>query len=223
MGTTHSTLADLAGSPKPGDTARRLIDAAGPIFADRGYRDATVREISAAAGANVASINYHFGDKLGLYRAVLLDMHERSRLAHMATVPEDGPAEARLRAWVEAFLRKILDETRPQWQTRLMAREMADPTPALDDVVERSIRPQYEQLSRSVAELLADSTESPAVRRCVTSIVGQCLIHRHCGRAIALLECRGMQGVCPDALARHITAFSLAAIRGLRDAKGGVP
>jgi AcrR family transcriptional regulator len=54
--------------PATSDPTRdKLLDVAGRIFADRGYRAATIREICVAAGANVAAVNYHFGDKLGLY------------------------------------------------------------------------------------------------------------------------------------------------------------
>ena len=52
-------------------TRARLLAAAERLFADRGFKKVTVREICRAARANVAAINYHFGDKLGLYREVL--------------------------------------------------------------------------------------------------------------------------------------------------------
>ena len=53
------------------ETEKRLLEAAGEIFAHYGYRAATVRQICEKAGANLAAVNYHFGDKEGLYLAVL--------------------------------------------------------------------------------------------------------------------------------------------------------
>ncbi len=53
------------------ETRQRLLTAAERLFADRGFKKVTVREICLAARANVAAVNYHFGDKLGLYREVL--------------------------------------------------------------------------------------------------------------------------------------------------------
>ena len=53
------------------ETRHKLIEAAGEIFAEAGYQNATVREICARAGANVAAVNYHFGDKMGLYTELL--------------------------------------------------------------------------------------------------------------------------------------------------------
>jgi AcrR family transcriptional regulator len=52
-------------------TRRNILDAATKIFAERGYGNASVREITKKAGANQAAITYHFGGKGGLYREVL--------------------------------------------------------------------------------------------------------------------------------------------------------
>ncbi|MGH7929608.1 MAG: TetR family transcriptional regulator, partial [Candidatus Binatia bacterium] len=57
-------------------TEQRLLEAAGEIFAEYGYRSATVRQICEKAKANIAAINYHFGDKDGLYLAVLRHLNK---------------------------------------------------------------------------------------------------------------------------------------------------
>src|SRR6266850_7915162 len=59
-------------------TEKRLLEAAGEIFAEHGYRAATVRQICEKARANIAAVNYHFGDKEGLYRAALRSVHRAS-------------------------------------------------------------------------------------------------------------------------------------------------
>ena len=53
------------------ETCDRLLEVAARLFAARGFKDVTIREICRSARANVAAVNYHFGDKLGLYREVL--------------------------------------------------------------------------------------------------------------------------------------------------------
>ena len=53
------------------ETRQRLLSAALEVFAERGYRAATFKEICGRAGTNTAAINYHFRDKLHLYLAVI--------------------------------------------------------------------------------------------------------------------------------------------------------
>ncbi|HEY2735401.1 MAG TPA: TetR family transcriptional regulator, partial [Polyangiales bacterium] len=52
------------------ETRDRLIEVALELFAERGFRNVTVRDISQRAHANLAAISYHFGDKLGLYTEI---------------------------------------------------------------------------------------------------------------------------------------------------------
>ncbi len=53
------------------DMKAKLLEAAGQMFARGGFHAATVQEICERADANIAAVNYHFRDKLGLYREVL--------------------------------------------------------------------------------------------------------------------------------------------------------
>src|SRR4029079_14401871 len=80
------------------ETRERVLDAAMRLFAARGFQHVTVREICAAAEANVAAVNYHFCDKLELYKDVLArainTMAATTDAARRAG--EGKPAEARL-------------------------------------------------------------------------------------------------------------------------------
>jgi len=61
------------------ETRDRLLEEAEPLFAERGFEATSVRDITAAAGANLAAVNYHFGGKDKLYREVF-----RRRLTALA-------------------------------------------------------------------------------------------------------------------------------------------
>ena len=53
----------MNGKDKTPETRERLLEAAGEVFAERGFREATVRGICKRANANNAAVNYHFGEK----------------------------------------------------------------------------------------------------------------------------------------------------------------
>lgn len=59
------------------DTRDRILDAGIACFAARGFKGATTRTLAAAAGVNIATLAYHFGDKQGLYRAAIDRLYER--------------------------------------------------------------------------------------------------------------------------------------------------
>src|SRR5262245_14636282 len=105
-----------------GQTARaaatrgRLLEAAEQVFAEEGFRNATLQEIARRADANVASTAYHFGSKEGLYAAVFEFAEQRAAAADRPS--DDGaglPAEERLRRHVASFLSRLLDPDRPTW------------------------------------------------------------------------------------------------------------
>ena len=53
------------------DTKERILDAAEQLFGEHGPSDTSLRAITAAAGVNLAAVNYHFGSKEKLIEAVL--------------------------------------------------------------------------------------------------------------------------------------------------------
>src|SRR5262249_19294824 len=123
------------------NTREKILSAAGEVFAEQGFEGATVRTITERAGVNLAAVNYHFRDKAELYTRVVLDACS-ARTAYREAMAEapDSPEE-RLRSLIYHFLEYLLDPARPDWKRRLMAREMTNPTTALDELVNKNIRP----------------------------------------------------------------------------------
>jgi len=198
------------------DTRQRLLEAAGEVFADRGFRDATIQEICRRANANIAAVHYHFGDKEQLYRAVIQYAEQCAAESRPADPPPDAPAEERLHAHIESFLVRLFDEGQPAWLGKLMAREMSEPTPGLDVIVQEKIRLTYRHVEAIVRELVGPGASDDDVLACVLSVQGQCLFYRHCHPVITRLfpdRSFGREKV-PD-LASHITRFSLAGIRAI--------
>lgn len=207
-------------------TRQRLLEAAGEVFADLGFRKTTVREICARAGANVAAVNYHFGDKETLYAEALRYAHGCAIIKYPPALglPDDAPPEKRLHAFVMSFLQRIFDEGRPAWHTKIITREMAEPTGAMDSLVDEQIRPHFAYVRQIVLELLGKKADPEVVRLCCNSVVGQCLFY-HFGRPVSerLFPQRIFGIKDTETIARHVTRLTLAGIREIarNGAKGG--
>ena len=205
------------------ETRERLLTAAARLFAARGFKKVTVREICGAARANVAAVNYHFGDKLGLYRSVVqLAVDEMRAINDEARQAGEGRSPVdKLRSFVEVYVRRTA--TRDVWIPQIVTREVADRTAAVDLIVERVLRPRQEYLAEIVAAILECAPDEERVSRCVTSVQAQCMAFVQ-NPVTARLQRGALAG--PEAIpavAEHVMAFSLAGIRASSQTNGRRP
>lgn len=184
------------------------------VFAERGFRAATVREICHRAGANLAAVNYYFGDKERLYVESVKRAHGRRQEA--VPLPQwspETPPEVRLHDFVLTLLQRILGDPQCDWQAQLMFREMQQPTAACRELVEEYIRPHFELLQSIVGELTPEGMTDQQGRLIAFGIVGQCLYFRIAEPVVRqLVEQSEFAHVEPRRLAEHITRWTLAAL-----------
>lgn len=199
-------------------TREHLLEAAGEVFAEAGFRAATVREICHRAGANIAAVNYHFGDKEQLYRTVLQETYRAAVAkypADLGLTPRAKPEE-RLRAFVYSFLMRIFSEGPSARHGKLMAREMIEPTGALDEIVRENIRPMAGLLEDIMTGLVGRKVDAGTRRLCSMSVVSQVLFYHHCRPVVTrMFPDMKFNAAGIEKLTEHITNFSLAAIHQL--------
>jgi len=196
-------------------TEARILETAGHVFAETGFQAAKVRDICARAGVNLAAVNYHFGDKLGLYNEVLrYAACAAGDAANFDPVLPGRTPESKLRAFAFGLLQHMYGEDRPAWPVRLMTHELAQPTPAFDAVVDQIIRPRHEALRVLVAGVIGRPADDRQTRFCAQSIIGQLIIYAHGREVLKRLwpDLRFTPEVL-DEIADHITAFSVAALK----------
>jgi AcrR family transcriptional regulator len=204
-------------------TRERLLEAAAHVFAERGFRGATLREIARRANANLAAANYHFGSKQRLYLEVARERFERleQRMAERGAETDlsdlaqlsRAELEIRLRARVRTLLASLLEED--PVHAALMQRELLDPSEALPVIVRRWVVPMRSAMERLVRHLAPDLSPE-AVAGSSESIVGQVFFYlTHRPVLLLLRERRGLPRGFVDEAADHITAFSLGGIERL--------
>lgn len=196
------------------ETRERVLSAAGPVFAAKGFKDATVREICQRAGVNIAAVNYHFGDKQRLYIETVKRAHQaRAEQVPLPTWPAGSPAERKLYDFIRTLLVRVLDDPAGEWHGALMLREMAQPSGACVELVRDYIRPHFELLLSILDELLPASTASSDRHLVAFSIVGQCLHYRVAQPIVKLLvSADEFHSYQPELLATHIHGLTLAAL-----------
>ena len=197
-------------------TREKLIDAAGQVFAERGYRAATIREICRLAGANVAAVNYTFGDKMGLYTEVLRhSVRAAGQAAAMSAALDTSLSpEDTIRGVIRARLMSLCKENRPDWHIRLVMHEFSHPTPAMGRVVDEGMRPIYDRVRKAVGEIIGLPPDHDTTLLSVNSIVGQILFYTFSRPVLAHLQPE--LKLTPERLNRiadHIADFSLAYLK----------
>lgn len=198
-------------------TQKSLLEAASEVFAAKGYRDATIAEICERANANIAAVNYHFGDKETLYTEAWRHSFSESIKAHPPNggVSDSAPPEERLRGSVAALLRRIADEDNREFS--IVQKELANPTGLLNEVMRKALRPLHEKMETMVREFLGPRPSDIQVRFCVISIISQCI-----NPMVALKGKKESKGGPPgieniEAYSKHVVKFSLAGLRAIHD------
>ncbi|MCU0600010.1 MAG: CerR family C-terminal domain-containing protein [Desulfobacterales bacterium] len=205
------------------ETKRHLLCAACKVFAEKGFREATVAEICQKANANIAAANYHFGGKEALYVESWRYAFEKS----LKTFPPDGgisadaPVEERLHGQILSIMSRIADPE--SYDFDMIHKEMANPTGLLTGIIQESIHPLFKPLISIIRELLGDKAAEHHVNLCQMSIRAQCfgplLRARWQKKSFRSPKIPGIEPLLDDVktLADHVTRFSLAGIRATQE------
>ncbi|TAN56737.1 MAG: TetR/AcrR family transcriptional regulator [Rhodospirillales bacterium] len=162
-------------------TRDRILEAAHRIFAQKGFRAATVFDIVSAAGTNQASINYHFGSKEKLYREVLRYSFRRMvNLENMAPGSGKGSPKEKLRALVRSMLGAlVLDVNWHQANHRLLMWETLMPSGGFEDLVAGEMLPHFKMVMSIVRDLLGPNETEEAIALKSMWLVGACGFFAH--------------------------------------------
>lgn len=201
------------------ETRTRILEAAASIFAEYGFAATTIRMICGLARVNLAAVNYHFGNKEGLYSETIRYLRRQAYDRYPTTYdlsPGASPEE-KLLAFIRSFLlRTAFDERNLRFGTLVM-REMVEPTSALDMMVDEGIRSLFGQLVDIVRSLMGETADEETVLACSRSVMSQCLFYLFSRSVITRMSSEHQFNQTDiDTISDQILSFSLHALDGLR-------
>ncbi len=201
------------------ETRTRILEAAASIFAEHGFAATTIRMICGLARVNLAAVNYHFGNKEGLYSETIRYLRRQAYDRYPTTYdlsPGASPEE-KLLAFIRSFLlRTAFDERNLRFGTLVM-REMVEPTSALDMMVDEGIRSLFGQLVDIVRSLMGETADEETVLACSRSVMSQCLFYLFSRSVITRMSSEHQFDQTDiDTISGQILSFSLHALDGLR-------
>lgn len=193
-------------------TRARILDAAGELFAAQGYAEASNKAIAALAQVDLASINYHFGNRSSLYQSVLAEAHHRlvnlTDLRQLAS--SDLPPASQLRVLIEQLVDCSAQEPR-SWHLRVLAREVLAPTSHLQVVFEDVALPKVLLVRRMLSRITGIPEADPALTRCLLSVGAPCLMLLVGGRTFPG-SWQGVFQMPAPVVADHLVQFALGGL-----------
>src|SRR6516162_8750220 len=194
-------------------TRAELLEAAGHVFAEKGFDRATGKEICERAGANTAAINYYFGGMDALHAAVLEEAN--SRLVPLesvtAAIAQKTSARAKLQAIIELVVEKLLGPISSSWVLGVISREILLPTSALEHLYETQGVPKAHIAKSIIGELMGLPEDHPGVARGCISVMAPMLL-------LFVADRSGLKRLFPTlsltsneakVLSRHLVRFAL--------------
>jgi AcrR family transcriptional regulator len=164
-----------SGYARGDETRQRIIDAAIQLFGEHGFKDASTRDIAAAAGVNAPALQYYFENKEGLYKACAEYITEDLQARYAPSVKHARDAlknNADVETLVEAYLRMqvtTLDSVLVQphlFKGRLVGRELAGESPQIaSEMLRKKMKEPINKLLLSLLARIMHTRPNDAITR----------------------------------------------------------
>ena len=205
-------------SKTAGNTREKLFDAGIKVFAEKGFRDATVREICKTAGAaNINAVNYYFGSKEKLYRKILDAIFSAYDRFDQEDWNRKTPRE-QLRAMISNFCAMLYKENAFASDiTSIFISEMTRPSPFIEELVDAYNRPRVERHLKMFKALLGEGATDDMARDCLVSVAGQLLYYSFAWPVFSRLFPDYSADERYEQWAAHVYEFSLGGIEAVQN------
>ncbi len=161
------------GTPKDSEKTRaRIIEAAGRLFAEKGFNGVKVRDIAREAETHLGALNYHFQTKQVLYREVLMAACLDASISEkdQKKLRQLEPRQA-LQTLVAEAVKDYRRQTTSNWQSILLMRECLEPSAAFTEVVQEYFKPLANFTADLIGQVVGKPADDPQVQFAVIGLI----------------------------------------------------
>ncbi|NWB28162.1 TetR/AcrR family transcriptional regulator [Pseudomonas gingeri] len=196
-------------------TRQQILETAGQLFAQLGYANTTSKQVCENSRSNAASVNYHFENKDGLYRAVLLEAHDRLlRIDTLLSLSQSSaPAEDKLRLIITVLVERLQDH-REAWALKVLSRELLSPSSVLPSVLEQQAYPKAKIFRGILGQIMNLPDDHPTTLRCALGVFAPCLFLLLAHETLSRNVLPGLD-IAPQALIEHMMTYALAGLKAV--------
>lgn len=196
-------------------TRLQILEKAGELFAEQGLANTTSKQICERSQANSAAVNYHFVNKEGLYRAVLLEAH--ARLVRMETLvslnERPGSPQDKLRALITVLVERLHDHP-DGWALKVLTREVLSPSPEFEVVLKEQSFPKAHILRGLLGQIMNLPADHPTTLRSAISVFAPCLFLLIAYQPLKQHVLQGLN-LEPQGLIDHMMSYALGGLQAV--------
>lgn len=157
-------------------TKQQILETAIRLFAQNGLAGTPNKQISQEAGVDLASINYHFGNRSGLYQAALISAHSNLIKLEVLQSIDAQPISSseKLKSLLDNLCHTANQNQRGDGQ--LIARELMSPSEHLTVLFNTEIQPKISIVTKIISDISGIPVNAPELYPCLLSVAAPCLM-----------------------------------------------
>lgn len=194
------------------ETRRKILEAASRLVARQGFERTASKDIAREAGVDLASINYHFGSRKGLFEKALVEVHHEllrlDALQELSQLPLSP--EEKLQHIIEYVIRTSQGED--GWKFQLLFRGLFESGELLAPLYLEEVGPKFELLRSLVSGISGIPEQDPAIASCLFNTVAPLFtLLAFNGKASPVNDF--LAGRPPQEAARAISSFVISGLK----------
>lgn len=199
-------------------TKERILEQAAEVFANKGFHQATILDICDPIKVNVASVNYHFGDKKNLYTEVIWYSLNKALEKFPIITDPAIPVRERIKQNIKTTFGRAADDSKASIFSRIIVQEMGSPTDILAQISEEMMKPFHKALVGIIKEYIGDNVPEKKLWSFAICLISQCVFFAfNRNFRVHFLGQSTLTKEQSEMILENITEFSLAALDGLKE------